>query len=282
VYFDINDAALNSQTITVVFGDAMAPNIVTFAQHDRFGRLTHEGFFNGATVRFEYDLAGRVVREIGPGVNNEFTHGMFGVTEVRNIESNTARSEFDSLGRVTATSDFMGNYTRFEHDALGRLIEQRVPFEVVNGTRHYAITRYFYDNNGNVTRTTTRTNVIGQIPIWAHTVNVFEFNLLVSSQIGGANGFTTTYTYDLAGNILTQTVGDATTTFAYNTRGQLVSTTDALGQVETYTYDANHGKRMKKLTAYGKIPQRGVLRYEKIYRSYSRPKATVENRLQLT
>jgi len=63
--------------------------------------------------------------------------------------------------------------------------------------------------------------------------------MLISSQTGGANGIRTEYTYDLAGNILTQRVGDAVTTFAYDNRGRLIRTTDALGQTETFTYDNN-------------------------------------------
>jgi len=59
----------------------------------------------------------------------------------------------------------------------------------------------------------------------------------MSSQTG--NGPLTEYTYDLAGNILTMRVGGATTTFAYDNRGRLIRTTDALGQAEVITYDAN-------------------------------------------
>jgi YD repeat-containing protein len=39
--------------------------------------------------------------------------------------------------------------------------------------------------------------------------------------------------------VLTQKVGNATTRFAYNTLGQLIQETDALGQIETSAYDAN-------------------------------------------
>ncbi len=48
------------------------------------------------------------------------------------------------------------------------------------------------------------------------------------------------YTYDGNGNLFT--VKDAknqTTTFAYDDRNRLLSTTDPLGKVEAYSYDGN-------------------------------------------
>jgi len=62
---------------------------------------------------------------------------------------------------------------------------------------------------------------------------------------GATTGIRTDFTYDLAGNILTQRVGysvagqQSVTTFAYDNRGHLTRVTDALGRAETFTYDQN-------------------------------------------
>ena len=237
VFRDIHDVAGNSRIETTIHGCAAAPSIVNFAQHDRFGRLIQEGTIGGGVITYTHDLAGRVVTEQSLGIHNTFTYNIFGVTSVRNIEGNTRHNTYDSMGRLLTSSDFMGNVTRFFYDAIGRLLLQDTPFERVGNTINYARTVYLYDRNGNLLNTSRRINLPGTSNTWTTTVNTFRYNRLMSSQTG--NGPLTEYTYDLAGNVLTKRVGGATTTFTYNNRGQLTRTTDALGQQETLTYDAN-------------------------------------------
>ena len=238
-YFDVNDSAGNARIVTTIHGDTNAPTIQTFTQYDRFGRKTQEGTMGGRIITYTHDLAGRVVTEQSLGIHNTYTHNIFGITSIRNIENNTARNTYDSMGRLIRTSDFMNNYTRFYYDALGRLTQQNTPFDRSGTITRYSITRYFYDRNGNLTRNATLINIPGQAQIWATTENTYQHNRLTASQTGGPTGIRTEFTYDLAGNILTQRVGTATTTFVYSNRGQLIRTTDALGQIETITYDIN-------------------------------------------
>jgi len=241
-FHDVYDAAGNRRVInTIVNANAAAPSIQSFTQYDRFGRRTQEGIVGGRIFTYEHDLAGRVTRERSLGVDNIFTHNIFGITSARNIEGNTSRSTYDSMGRLLTATDFMGNTQRFTYDALGRLIRQDVPFEQAGTAIRYSTTLYFYDRNGNLTQSHSAINLPGAAAAWSITTNTFRHNRLMSSQTG--NGPLTQFTYDLAGNILTQRVGGATnaatTTFAYNNRGQLIRTTDAIGQAETFTYDAN-------------------------------------------
>jgi len=130
----------------------------------------------------------------------------------------------------------MGNYSRFEYDGLGRVIEQRVPFEQAGGVTHYAVTRFTYDRSGNVTQTSTLINRPGEAEEWAYVNNTFGHNQLMATDAGGVN---TSYTYNLAGQVLTKNAGGAVTMFEYNNRGQLLSVRDALGQYERFTYDTN-------------------------------------------
>ena len=240
---DVFDAEGNRRITSTVVGTGVnagaAPNIQTFVQYDKFGRRTQEGTIGGRIVTYTHDLAGRVITEQSLGVNNTFTYNVYGVATIRNILGHTAQNTYDMLGRVVTSTDFMDNVQQFTYDALGRLLTHSVPFERSGTTVHYAETRYFYDNNGNVVRQENLVNVPGQAQVWAATENTFRYNRLISSETGGANGIKTTYTYNLAGNVLTKTVGGATTTFAYDNRGRLTRTTDALGQAETFTYDAN-------------------------------------------
>ena len=240
IFQDISDAAGNSRITTTIHGDGPSLCIQTFVQYDRFGRRTQEGTVGGMVVTYTHDLSGRVIREQSLGVDNTFTHNIFGITSIRNIEGNTRHNTYDNMGRLVTSSDFMGNVQRFTYDALGRLVIHDVPFERVGNTIHYARTAYVYDRNGNLLRSGRRVNLPGQPDQWAEVHNTFLHNRLMSSQSG--NGPLTEYTYDLAGNVLTKRVGGAggaTTSFAYNNRGQLTRTTDALGQAEIFAYDAN-------------------------------------------
>ena len=247
---DVSDQNGNRRVVTTIHGDANAPAIQTFVVYDRFGRLTQEGTTGGRIINYTNDLLGRVVRETSLGIDNVFTHNIHGITSVRNIEGSTSRSTFDHMGRLTTASDFTGNVQRFTYDALGRLIRRDTPFERANNTVHYTSSKYYYDKNSNLTRTSVSINLPGQPQAWAGTVNTFRYNRLISTQTGGTGGIRTDYTYDFAGNVLTKRVGGtggfgglatggAVTSFAYNTRGRLISITDALGQRETFTQDAN-------------------------------------------
>ena len=238
-FSDVYDASGNMRVTTTVIGNAGAPNIVTFSQYDRFGRRTQEGTIGGRIITYTHDLAGRITREQSLGIDNTFTHSILGVTAVRNIEGRTSNSTYDGLGRLLTVSDFAGSVQRFSYDALGRLISQRTPFDRTGNTIRYAETRYFYDRNGNLIHTSNLINAPGTAQSWATTENTFRHNRLISSQTGGAAGITVAYTYDLAGNILTMRNGDAVTTYTYNNRGQLTQIRDALGQIESFTYDAN-------------------------------------------
>jgi len=252
IYDDVNTVVGDALIITSIQGDSNTPGITTIVRYDRLGRRTHDSVAGGRVIDFTHDLSGRVIREQSLGIDNTFTHNVFGITSIRNIEGNTTRNVFDNMGRLIRSSDFMGNYTRFTYDALGRLIRQYVPFERIGNTVHYAQTRHFYDRNGNLIRAASLVNRPGQPQVWATTENTFRHNMLISSQTGGANGIRTDYTYDLAGNILTQRVGDAVTTFAYDNRGRLIRTTDALGQSETFTYD-NNGRLLTRTDRNGTI-----------------------------
>ncbi|MCL1843097.1 MAG: hypothetical protein FWF79_04735, partial [Defluviitaleaceae bacterium] len=156
---DLIDSRGNSRVTTTVSNNGFlfpsTQDIQTFSQYDWLGRRTYTGTVGGRVFSYAYNPSGQVIREISDGVYNSFRHTLFGVDQIRNIEGHTSNNVFDGMGRIIASSDFMGNYTRFTYDELGRLIRLEVPFERIGGVMHYAITRYFYDLNGNLTRTET-------------------------------------------------------------------------------------------------------------------------------
>ena len=259
-YFDVNDTDGNSRIRTTVaggqrdYGVAFAPtvqpmpSIHTFVQYDRFGRRNQEGTEGGLVFHYAHDWIGRVtIERTALGIDNIFTHNVFGIATVRNINGHTSQNTYDDMGRLTVSRDFMGNTQRFYYDALGRLIRQYTPFERIGTVTHYASTRYFYDRSGNLLRTSRLTSRPGAAQQWTDVaVNTFRHNRLWTSRTGGTAvgaGILTEYTYDFAGNVRTKRVGGttnaATTTFNYDNRGRLTGVTDAMNRTESFTYDSN-------------------------------------------
>lgn len=183
----------------------------------------------GNSVRVEYDAVGNpVVRVDGRGnrtvtsydplarplsmedeLGQVWTYGYCGeigagdgtTCDSTDPMGNTTRQEFDALGRVHRITDPLGNTTRISFDELGRRASVTDPLEHV--------TRYEYD-------------AVGAL-----------------RAVVEANGARTEYTYDRNGNLTA--VRDAegrVRTRAYNALNQLISESDPLGHTIAYTYDA--------------------------------------------
>ena len=107
-----------------------------------------------------------------------------------------------------ATTDALGNVTRYEYDALGRVTEKISPLPLGEGEGEGPTTQYAYDSAGNL-----------------HSVT-------------DTLGHVTTYAYDALGRLLSTTDADGdTTSYTYDADGKLLTETDALGHVTSYAYD---------------------------------------------
>lgn len=134
----------------------------------------------GSCVRFAYDALGRrtservCVLELGPNAIISETHTTFDRsgnpvrvdrhqheldatgTRLRTEVISSAR-EYDSLDRVTATIDGLGNRTELRYSSLDLLVERRDP----RGN----VTRYDYDVYGRVVRRTEKIDATEQIEV---------------------------------------------------------------------------------------------------------------------
>jgi RHS repeat-associated protein len=161
---------------------------------------------------------------------------------------------YDAQGNLTSVTDPNGNITSYSYDSFDNLIQQNSP--------DTGITSYTYDDAGNrISQTdangvTTRysydaLNRLIEIDYPNAKLNV---NFTYDENGGGQNGVgrltsqedasgTTKYTYDLRGNVLTQTSirGSITLTmgYAYNSADQLVQATYPDGRRFDYQYDAS-------------------------------------------
>jgi YD repeat-containing protein len=90
---------------------------------------------------------------------------------------------------------------------------------------------YVYDNVGNPT---SLVDAGGDRTTWTYNA----VNALRRERRNGTNAYDITYTYDAAGNRLTQLTGGVLATYAYDGSGQLTGI-NAGGTLTTFTYDAD-------------------------------------------
>jgi RHS repeat-associated protein len=191
---------------------------------------------------------------------------------------------YDGLGQVLAKKVVSDTYpngltTAYTYDQAGQIVEEDDPqlTDRVTGATHAAATTTVFDADGDITSQTVKDLSGGDSArTESQTYDAYDHVLTqtdANANAGGANGGTTTYTYDLSGNktqevsksgttsnytyddnghLLTQTLqytGDpvspqsATTltesSRAYDPAGRLASVTDSMGATTSYTYTDN-------------------------------------------
>ena len=129
---------------------------------------------------------------------------------------------YDSAGDVAQTTDALGLVTKYAYDNIGRKLTQ---IQVSDTYPAGLTTAFSYDSQG---RLVTETDP----PVRDRVTDAIHTRMLG-------------YTYDSDSNVLTTTISDATggdpsrtVTDAYNSRDQLASAQDAVGNTTSYTYDA--------------------------------------------
>ncbi|WP_162890457.1 DNRLRE domain-containing protein [Streptomyces olivoreticuli] len=158
-----------------------------------------------------------------------------------------SRNEYDSAGRITATTDALGNTKRFRYDQLGRMVQREEPRTskllglvtepgktVPSGAG--AVWSYTYSRTG---EQLTETD-----PTGARTESTYDglgrsaTTTQVERKSGQTRYFTSTFTYDDADRMVAQTTPSGETTrYAYDALGQLTGTEDPAGVKTRTGYD---------------------------------------------
>ncbi|WP_193214050.1 PKD domain-containing protein [Luteolibacter marinus] len=175
----------------------------TTSTYDVEGRMTATTDAAGITTYTLHDALGRSIATILP----DETMPASVLSEVADIASapelaDNPRSTttYDADGRVTATTDALGNTTSFEYDAAGRRTA------VIDALGHR--TEFSFDAAGRQAATTD------------------------------ALGHTTGFTYDTAGRLTRTTLHDGTfSSTTYDPLGRRISTTDPAGEITRFEYD---------------------------------------------
>ncbi len=198
---------------------------VSRTEYDAEGRVTATVDARGSRATRKYDAAGRLVETVDASGAVTSTFYCSDVptpcSEVDALGNVTTR-EFDDVGRLTRQLDALGRESTTAYDTGGRVKEELGPgrpattYSYQAGTGLLAsvttpalIVSYQYDNRGNRRQVTAGTQV-------------------------------TTYTFDLANRLLTETNPLLkTTTYTYDAAGNRRTKLDANGHTTTYSYDDN-------------------------------------------
>ena len=154
------------------------------------------------------DAAGRVLRQVrASGAVTEYS--------------------YDACGRVASVTDADGVMTEYRYDADSRLVAKTRAGVVVES--------FVYDLCGRVLERRAGTKLVGRY--------AYDACGRVVKAVSGVGG-TCFFDYDGAGRLLARRVatfeGFATTSYAYDAVGNVVSVTDPLGAVTKYAYDGAH------------------------------------------
>ncbi len=189
--------------------------------YDALGRLSQLTDGGGASiVQYSYDSVGRLARQdMGNGTFTTYAYDADSeiVGIVTHAPDGTVLDQllytYDNAGRPISMTTLSGTFT-YGYDADSQLTTVQEP----DGT----LIKYDYDAVGNRVSVTTN----GAAAAYA-TNDVDEYT----------SGGNTTFTYDNAGNLITQSGPDGTTKYSYDVSGRLTGVISSSGTT-TYQYNA--------------------------------------------
>ncbi|WP_380283427.1 RHS repeat-associated core domain-containing protein [Kitasatospora purpeofusca] len=202
-----------------------AQQAVTTRGYNTFGELTDLKDSTGRVTRYLYDQQGRRTEARLPAYTPP------GATAALNpVEKWT----YDADGNTTAHTDALGRTTTYTYDLRDRVVRTTLPPAAPGAAPGVTVVRR--DDNGNVL------SVID--PTGAQTLAVYDgMDRRISATSVVRNGtatpdtYTTSYTHDDFGDVLTETLGTTTTTYTYDKLGEPASSTPAGRGTTRYTYD---------------------------------------------
>jgi YD repeat-containing protein len=217
-------------------------------------------------VKTEYDELGRLKKTANSSGNGvEFAYDPNNSIEVvKDAAGNSTTYEYDTRGNVVRAVDAVGGTTRMEYDDENRVTKTT--------DANNLVTKYTYDSRGNLTSrsetycgcagvvpgsTTYTYNSLGQqtsitLPTGATVFQDYDSRGNLLTLRDGKGSQILAYTYDDNGNVLSETSDGTTTTYKYDSRGNVIETKDADGTITKTEYDANN-RLSKMIEADGSI-----------------------------
>ena len=226
-------------------------------EYDNLDRVIKETSESGNTVSYVYDVSDNIIKETYvDGSYMEYTYDLSNrKTSATDNKGHKTTYEYNKDGNLSKVTDALGKTIEYLYDEYGNQIEVK--------DKKGNVTKYEYDLNGNCTKVT---DALGHETVYVYdklnrnveikttkgeetiTTKVVYDTLGRVSKTIDELGFETTMTYDDNGNLLTVTdaLGNVTTVNEYDEMDQLTKSTDALGNITSYTYN-NLGQLIKQV-----------------------------------
>lgn len=218
------------------------------------------GSCGGSSAATTYDANGNIASRTDFNGNQT----VYGYDLTRNLETSRTEASGTPLARTITTQwdpNFRlpdqigepGRTTTFTYDTQGNVLTRTVTDSVTGQSRTWTytytaqgllasvdgpridvsdLTTYSYDAQGNLSAVTNALNQATQIT--AYDPNGRPLT------VQDPNGLVTTLAYDPRGRLISRTVGNETTTYAYDGVGDLTQVTLPDGSTIAYTYDPAH------------------------------------------
>ncbi|GLQ95089.1 putative Ig domain-containing protein [Dyella acidisoli] len=206
--------ATHTATVTTPGG------ITTTTVKDAYGDTVSVTDGGGNTTTYTYDADGRLLT-------------------TTDALGNVSHRQYDVDGALIQTTDAAGHVVTTTYNASGKVLTQTVDPSGLN-----LVTTYAYDGQG---RQLSITDPTGAVTTYSYDADGQVLTKVVNAGTGQLN-LTTTYSYDGAGKTLTVTTGAGTsaattTQYLYDNLERLSQTIVAPGSLNlttAYTYDANN------------------------------------------
>lgn len=271
------DNRVDTQSMQRTTSDGELVTEVVTNEFDRLGRMEQSVDELGLVDSYSFDNLGNQTRTFNGLVSENYRYDTYNRLIERITGTGREYTTYDAEGNQLNSTDRNGNVTRYEYDALNRMvktihaddsfmsIEYDAAGRVISETDERGHTStYEYDRAGR------RTKIVDSLG-HEYTYEYDENDNLVKET--DALGRITSYVFDALDRRVSMTMADNTqmqdtfdgigrntektdqaakiTMYEYDPLGRLISVTDALNQVTTYEYD-EAGNKTKQIDAEGR------------------------------